>query len=80
MIKRAVKIGDIGASAPDKWDAPFDKLDQTHIIASIYGDGSVTLDKVQAMVKQAGDGKAFTLLGIRGGQCLGEGKGPFRLQ
>jgi hypothetical protein len=36
MTKRAVKLGDVGASAPENWEKPFDQPAQIHIIASIY--------------------------------------------
>jgi deferrochelatase/peroxidase EfeB len=36
MTKRALKLGDVGPSAPGNWEKPFNQPAQIHIIASIY--------------------------------------------
>jgi deferrochelatase/peroxidase EfeB len=36
MDKRALKLGDAGASAPENWDKPFNEPAKIHLIASIY--------------------------------------------
>lgn len=69
MTKRAIKIGDFGNSAPDKWPAPFDTPEKVHIVASIHADEEGQLDKVEAQVAEA-----FTVLGVRDGRGLGRGK------
>ena len=69
MTKRAMKLGDIGDSAPGNWPTPFDTPNKIHIIASIYGDERVELDKVKEQVA-----KAFNLLGHRDGRGLRGGK------
>ncbi|WP_171179264.1 peroxidase [Ruegeria sp. HKCCD8929] len=69
MAKRAIKIGDFGDSAPEHWPAPFDKPERVHIIASIHADTEEPLDQVEAQVA-----KAFTVLGVRNGRNLPEGK------
>jgi deferrochelatase/peroxidase EfeB len=47
MPKRALKLGDAGASAPENWEKPFDKPARIHIIASIYADDEDQLDSIQ---------------------------------
>jgi len=69
MTKRAIKIGDFGDSAPENWPAPFDQPDRVHLIASIHSDVSEHLDQVEAEVA-----KAFTVLGVRNGRNLPEGR------
>ncbi|MEM9549719.1 MAG: hypothetical protein AAGA05_01005 [Pseudomonadota bacterium] len=72
MPSRCIKIGDVGASAPDQWDAPFDQPDRIHVIASIYADDDAHLDAVQALVAGAGAGQAFHILGARSGRNLAD--------
>jgi deferrochelatase/peroxidase EfeB len=36
MTKRALKLGDAGESAPEKWEKPFDQPGKIHLMASIY--------------------------------------------
>nr|WP_321250765.1 hypothetical protein [uncultured Ruegeria sp.] len=69
MTKRAIKIGDFGKSAPENWPAPFDKPERIHLIASVHSDTEDHLDQVEAQVA-----KAFTILGVRNGRNLPEGK------
>ncbi len=64
MTARALKLGDFGASAPETWPAPFDAPERIHIIASVYADDPVHLDRVQQKVTA---GPAFRLLGTRDG-------------
>ncbi len=61
MAARAVKLGDIGESAPDKWPAPFNQAQSVHLIASIYADDVGALDRIQNQALQ-GNGP-FRLLG-----------------
>ncbi len=61
MPARAMKLGDVGESAPDQWRAPFDKPKALHLIASIYADEVAELDRIQRL---ALPGKAFNLLGV----------------
>lgn len=69
MANRAMKIGDFGDSAPESWPAPFDTPERVHIIASVHADTEDPLDDVQAQVAAA-----FTLLGVRNGRNLPEGR------
>jgi deferrochelatase/peroxidase EfeB len=64
MPARAVKLGDVGASAPETWPSPFDRPDRIHVIATIYADSVAQLDQVQ---QRALDRNALTLLGTREG-------------
>ena len=67
MHRRAVKLGDVGPSAPEHWPAPFDQPDQIHLIASVYSDHLKHLDDVQGQVAGPGKAGAFKLLGARDG-------------
>lgn len=65
MNARALKLGDVGVSAPETWPAPFDAPTRIHLIATIYADEVAQLDQVEQ--RALADGKAFTLLGARDG-------------
>lgn len=78
MPSRAMRLADIGESAPATWPAPFDRPDRIHVIASIYthghdlSDGDAILDSVQAQVA-----RAFTVLGTRDGAGFPDDKVHF---
>ena len=65
MGQRAVKLGDVGPSAPENWPAPFDQPKRIHLIATIYADESAQLDSVQQQALAGNSG--FNLLGRRDG-------------
>jgi deferrochelatase/peroxidase EfeB len=67
MNARAVKIGDVGSSAPETWDAPFADPRAVHLIATINADDVAVFDHVQHQVLAAGEGYAFTLMATRDG-------------
>lgn len=69
MTKRAAKIGDFGDSDPQNWADPFNQPERIHLIASIYSDSCEQLEQVQVQVA-----KAFTIVGVRDGRNLPEGK------
>ena len=69
MAIRANKLGDVGASAPEKWPVPFREQDRIHLVVSIYSNDTGDFDKVEAQVA-----KAFGVLGVRNGRNLPEGK------
>ncbi|MCE8511449.1 hypothetical protein KBY24_02665 [Ruegeria pomeroyi] len=69
MAKRAVKLGDFGDSAPENWPSPFDQPDRIHIVASIYSNDVENFEPVEKQVA-----KAFTILGVRDGRNLPDGK------
>ena len=69
MAKRALKLGDFGESAPDKWPAPFDQPARVHVVATIYSDEAHHIDRVQDQVA-----RAFNVIGIRDGRSLDDGK------
>jgi len=69
MAKRAVKLGDFGESGPKKWPAPFDHPERVHIVASAYANEEHRLNTVEAQLA-----KAFTVLGVRNGRNLPDGK------
>ncbi|MEA2862098.1 MAG: hypothetical protein QOC84_54 [Bradyrhizobium sp.] len=62
---RALKLGDVGRSAPENWPAPFDDPRRIHLIATIYADETAELDRAQNQA--LGGGKAMKLLGSRDG-------------
>ncbi|MBR0696033.1 hypothetical protein [Bradyrhizobium lablabi] len=68
MSARALKLGDVGKSAPEKWPSPFDDPRRIHLIATIYADEVAQLDQVQR--RALADGNALRLLGTREGCCF----------
>jgi deferrochelatase/peroxidase EfeB len=64
MNARALKLGDVGASAPETWPAPFDDPKRVHLIATIYADEIAQLDREQ---DRALAGRDLRLLGTRDG-------------
>jgi deferrochelatase/peroxidase EfeB len=64
MTARALKLGDVGPSAPETWPSPFDEPRRIHLIATIYAGDVRQLDQVQ---QRALDRNALTLLGTREG-------------
>ena len=69
MTARALKLGDVGPSAPENWPAPFDKPMQIHLIATICAEEVRQLDEIQNRALSA-EGQAFKLLGTREGHFL----------
>lgn len=65
MTARALKLGDVGPSAPETWPEPFNQPKRIHLIATIYADKVEQQDEIQR--RALGDGKALTLLGTREG-------------
>ena len=65
MTARALKLGDVGASAPENWPEPFDRPERIHLIATIYAERPEQLDGIQQ--RTLADGNAFRLLGTREG-------------
>ncbi|HVF94314.1 MAG TPA: hypothetical protein VM900_08365 [Sphingomonas sp.] len=67
MAARAVKIGDIGASAPATWDPPFADADTVHLIATIHADDVTHLDRAQGSLIACAREQALTLHAVRDG-------------
>ena len=67
MAARALKLGDIGPSAPEHWAAPFSTPAIVHLVATIHADEVAELDRVEQQVVAAGDGNAFRLHVARDG-------------
>lgn len=67
MAGRAIKINDVGESAPEHWAAPFATPARVHLIASIYADEIAELDRVALQVSSAGGGEAFAILSAHDG-------------
>jgi deferrochelatase/peroxidase EfeB len=68
MNARAVKLGDTGHSAPEKWPAPFNEPKRVHLIATIYANEIAQLDSVQHHA--LADGGGLGLLGALDGQSF----------
>ena len=62
MHRRSIKIGDVGASAPSCWPAPFDDPDKVHIVASLCASD---MPEIVAAAKKFSP--AFEVLGARDG-------------
>jgi deferrochelatase/peroxidase EfeB len=65
MTARALKLGDVGPSAPETWPDPFNEPRRIHIIATIHAGEVEQLDQVQE--RALAEGKALRLLGTREG-------------
>lgn len=78
MTSRAMRLSDVGASAPAHWPAPFDRPERVHLVANIYAstdgddDGEAILDGVQAQVA-----RAFNVIGVRNGRSFPENRVHF---
>ena len=59
MNARALKLGDVGPSAPETWPAPFNEPERIHLIATIYAEEVAQLDDVQQ--RALADGKALDI-------------------
>jgi len=70
MHERAIKLGDVGPSAPENWASPFNKPKDVHLIASVYSDRADHLDDIQNRLGPGGTGGAFEVLGVRDGQAF----------
>jgi hypothetical protein len=67
MNARALKLGDVGESAPETWPAPFNDPKRIHIVATIYAHEIAQLNQVQHQA--LADGKALRLLGAPPDGC-----------
>jgi deferrochelatase/peroxidase EfeB len=65
MTARALKLGDVGPSAPETWPEPFNEPKRIHLIVTIYAEKVAQLDQVQR--RALTDERALRLLGIREG-------------
>lgn len=65
MTASALKLGDVGPSAPENWPEPFNEPKRIHLIATIYAENVEQLNEVQK--RALPDEKALRLLGIREG-------------
>lgn len=67
MTGRALKINDVGPSAPANWAAPFNEPHKIQLIASIHADDIAELDRVEQQVAAVGGGRAFVVHAARDG-------------
>lgn len=72
MTRRAAKLGDFGASAPESWPSPFDRPERVHVVATLYADKTASLDRATEQVENfaAGSHSAFAVAGVRDGRNL----------
>ena len=56
MTARALKLGDVGPSAPENWPAPFNEPRRIHLIATIYAENVEQLNAVQERALADGRG------------------------
>jgi deferrochelatase/peroxidase EfeB len=75
MTARAVKLGDVGPSAPENWPAPFNAPKRIHLIATIYAEKLEQLDEIEK--RALADGNAFRLLDTRKGCSFPEDRVHF---
>jgi deferrochelatase/peroxidase EfeB len=75
MTARALKLGDIGNSAPPNWAAPFNAPKRIHLIATIYAEEVAELNEVEQ--RALPDERAFRLLGKREGCSFPEDRVHF---
>ncbi|WP_426435705.1 Dyp-type peroxidase [Bradyrhizobium genosp. P] len=75
MTARALKLGDVGPSAPENWPAPFNEPRRIHLIATIYAETIEQLDDVQT--RALADTSALTLVGTREGYSFPEDRVHF---
>lgn len=67
MPSRAVKLADVGDSAPERWIKPFADTGRVHLVATINADDIAELDRVQAQVEGWEGGRAFALGSVHDG-------------
>jgi deferrochelatase/peroxidase EfeB len=75
MNTRALKLGDVGPSAPENWPTPFNEPKRIHLIATIYAEKTEQLDDVQK--RALADGQALRLLDKREGCSFPEDRVHF---
>lgn len=63
MNARAIKLGDVGDSAPAHWVEPFRDPASVHLIATIHANEIWQMDVIEQQVVAAGRGSAFARLG-----------------
>ena len=56
MTARALKLGDVGPSAPENWPEPFNEPKRIHLIATIYAENVEQLNEVQKRALTDGNG------------------------
>src|SRR5262245_4960230 len=70
MHASAVKLGDVGLSAPKTWPSPFDDPGRVHFVATIHADDEAQLKRDQD--RALGGGHGLELLDFRDGCNLPE--------
>jgi Dyp-type peroxidase family len=77
MPARAVRIGDVGDSAPENWLPGFRDTGAVHLVISIHADDEATRAEISTRVLQAAGGRAFRELSHHDGQTFDQGKVHF---
>ena len=74
MAARAAKLGDIGPSAPERWDTRLGETQHVHVILTIHAAGPDALDRATRAALPHG---AFTEIDRLDGHGLGDGRVHF---
>ncbi|MGZ4784770.1 MAG: Dyp-type peroxidase [Acidimicrobiales bacterium] len=77
MIARAVRLGDIGDSAPENWLPSFRYPHAVHLLVTIHADDAQTREAIAAQVSGYAAGRAFAVLSTHDGQAFDHGKVHF---
>jgi deferrochelatase/peroxidase EfeB len=70
MASRAVKIGDVGASAPSTWRPEWRDADRLHLVVTVHADSAEDRDVMTRRVLGAGSGRAFHELARLDGEAF----------
>ncbi len=73
---RAIKIGDVGDSAPDRWDAGTDDIDKVHVVWTIHGQQSDDIDAAWNKLAAA-TGSSMSVVASYDGSALADNKVHF---
>ena len=73
MASRAVRLGDVGDSAPEHWMRRLRDPDAVHLVVTIHADDPADRDLVAGQVTGASDGRAFTVRTTHDGQNFAGG-------
>lgn len=67
MAARAIKLGDLGPSAPEQWHPWFRTADAVHFIASLHANTVEQLDEGERLLTSGLGAQAFKILGANEG-------------
>ncbi len=73
MASRAVRLGDIGDSAPEHWIDGLRDPEAAHLLVTILADDPTDVDDVTRQVAGAAGGRAFAVLSTHDGETFPDG-------